>query len=965
MRILFLLCILCMQQLSSQRVAPPAFFEQIDREFPHHPAGLSAAVSWEHCRWEWIGPNMPEACNGKPIPIGFMGWLADGKGLFRENADLVEDATGIPFDSLLTSPQNELRAWHKALDAVLDGVQDPLPQDWLWAAALISYIPSEAMCGSTTPLAFWLDEVLRAWAHLGGPEIKLEELIPEGLPESLHLRSGNDPLAAWNPAPSCNYNSRQGVPPSAITIHTMQGSFAGTIAWFQHCPSNVSCHYLVRSSDGYLLQMVDEADRAWHVGTENNYTIGIEHEGFVSNPAWYTDSMYVSSAGLSRRIAVRHGIDTLRTAWWPWAAATQYRYAFRPGSCTRTKGHQHYPNQTHTDPGLHWNWMRYARSMAQIPTPLDFGGASGQWSYPVSGSYPNDDLRAWRITVPSGRVRLSFTHFDTESDWDYLMVYDGSDALAPLLGSFDGQQLPGPIESSGNSLYVLFLSDCATQRTGFSCTWQQLNGQPGDSIAPQTQIPQSAQWISADFNQMFLDSDAGGSGLHQTFWLAASYDGLDYKGNTGKGMLAEFFDGPPGALHSGWSILSGSWQQGSGRVVQQQTIPQAIISMPLQQQAGGRFYSWRSALHNYQGQGSASFYFLADSSAGPGRNHSLRLYWDVNGQARLDRCSQGQCSPLMTWQTAIQAGQTHHWLVASTDSTVRIWLDGAWLGEAAYSPLLGSKTWVSIEAANSVFALEELLSGPQRSPSQPIWVQTQAWPPGHLPNPNPNPTLPAGKIMAFATDKAGNMGSLEELTYHMDFTPPSIPPYVLDGIFSDVDTLHQLLRPGSWGASDDPHSGLAAYQWCLGNVPGQCNLVAWQSLAGAQSINQPMALTEGNWTFLSVRAENQAGLLSGIASSNGAVYVGASAHIENQQIQTLRVWPNPFTGEIHLKGKGMQGRLIRLLDMQGREVKSVVWPLDGDKQFSWIFERPAPGVYILHIEGIPALRVICSGIDNF
>jgi hypothetical protein len=270
-----------------------------------------------------------------------------------------------------------------------------------------------------------------------------------------------------------------------------------------------------------------------------------------------------------------------------------------------------------------------------------------------------------------------------------------------------------------------------------------------------------------------------------------------------------------------------------------------------------------------------------------------------------------------------------------------------------------------MEVTQSVFALEELLSGPQRNPSQPVWVQTQAWPPGHLPNPNPNPALPAGKILAFATDGAGNVGPMEQLNYPLDFTPPSIPSYVLDGIFSDLDTLHQLMRPGSWGASDDPHSGLAAYQWCLGSVPGQCDLIPWQTAAGAQSINQPMALTEGSWTFLSVRAENQAGLLSGIASSNGAVYVGGSSQLENHPVQTLRVWPNPFTGEIHLKGKGLQGRTIRLLDMQGREVKSVVWPLEAQQQFQWVFERPAPGVYLLQIEGIPALRVVCSGMDNF
>lgn len=112
---------------------------------------------------------------------------------------------------------------------------------------------------------------------------------------------------------------------------------------------------------------------------------------------------------------------------------------------------------------------------------------------------------------------------------------------------------------------------------------------------------------------------------------------------------------------------------------------------------------------------------------------------------------------------------------------------------------------------------------------------------------------------------------------------------------------------------------------------------------GRGTIHKPAhGIDGGNLDLLSVRAENQAGLLSGIASSNGAVYVGASSQIENQEVQTLRVWPNPFTGEIHLKGKGLQGRLVRLLDMQGREVKSVVWPLEAQQQFDWVLNVRIP-----------------------
>ncbi|MEJ7698377.1 MAG: N-acetylmuramoyl-L-alanine amidase [Pyrinomonadaceae bacterium] len=94
-----------------------------------------------------------------------------------------------------------------------------------------------------------------------------------------------------------------------VTIHTTQGSYTSAINWFKNCAAGVSAHYVIRSSDGQITQMVREADKAWHVGTSNGYTVGIEHEGYVSDPGtWYTDAMYNASALLSRDILNSRGL---------------------------------------------------------------------------------------------------------------------------------------------------------------------------------------------------------------------------------------------------------------------------------------------------------------------------------------------------------------------------------------------------------------------------------------------------------------------------------------------------------------------------------------------------------------------------------------------------------------------------------------------------------------------------------
>ncbi|NUO58110.1 MAG: N-acetylmuramoyl-L-alanine amidase, partial [Hamadaea sp.] len=146
------------------------------------------------------------------------------------------------------------------------------------------------------------------------------------------------PPAHWVPASTSNYSAGRSSAITTIVIHVTQGSYAGTINWFQNPAAQVSAHYVVRSSDGDITQMVREEDTAWHVRNSNPYSLGIEHEGYVDDPGWFTDSMYRASAGLTRYLADKWGLPKNRTA---------------------IKGHNEMPGNDHTDPGPYWNWDYY------------------------------------------------------------------------------------------------------------------------------------------------------------------------------------------------------------------------------------------------------------------------------------------------------------------------------------------------------------------------------------------------------------------------------------------------------------------------------------------------------------------------------------------------------------------------------------------------------------------------------
>lgn len=183
-------------------------------------------------------------------------------------------------------------------------------------------------------------------------EVLVEE-VPTGdagMPQPQSLDYGP---ARWVASPYHSARSSY----SSVTIHTAQGSYAGTISWFQNNPYRVSAHYVIRSSDGQVTQMVRENRAGHHVRSHNSTTLGIEHEGYVNNSSWYTTAMYNASAALVRHFCARYPAISCSAAY---NGSAHSGVVVLPTS-VRIKGHQHYSGQTHTDPGINWDWRRYHR----------------------------------------------------------------------------------------------------------------------------------------------------------------------------------------------------------------------------------------------------------------------------------------------------------------------------------------------------------------------------------------------------------------------------------------------------------------------------------------------------------------------------------------------------------------------------------------------------------------------------
>jgi hypothetical protein len=208
-----------------------------------------------------------------------------------------------------------------------------------------------------------------------------------------------------------------------IVIHDTETPYNATIALFQNPLAYVSSHYVLRSSDGQVTQMVENKNVAWHAGNwyVNTHAIGIEHEGYaVTGATWYTEQLYHASARLVRYLADEYHV---------------------PRDRAHIIGHDDVPgptaaNQTamHWDPGPYWDWGHYMALIGARPTPH---GDSR-----IVTINPN-----WATNMPPVSYCDPTCHNLPPQSTSFVYLHTAPSDTAPLL---DDPALPGPGTTQAN-----------------------------------------------------------------------------------------------------------------------------------------------------------------------------------------------------------------------------------------------------------------------------------------------------------------------------------------------------------------------------------------------------------------------------------------------------------------------------------------------------------------------------------
>ncbi len=323
-----------------------AVFESAGREF-NVPAALLKSMSWSLTRYEMVASE--GEFEGVP---GAWGVMALSPALIAEAAPLAL----VTEEAARSDVSANVRAAAAWLSQQANTTQIDRSKLLAWAPVIAEYSKLD-VAGRQ---AFVRGEVyanLKLGIGRFSDELALEELessvgeyseVLQGLARAPDYGAG-----VWRPSP--NFNTRGGVSPKFVVIHTCEGSYSSCWSWLTNTAAGTSAHYVVNTTGTEVSQLVKEADRAWHIGatydcannsnklcnlngsSSNTHSVGIEHAGFASQtsfPAGQIDA----SAKLTCSITKKWNI---------------------PRDRFHVVGHGQLQPYNRTDPGANWPWTSF------------------------------------------------------------------------------------------------------------------------------------------------------------------------------------------------------------------------------------------------------------------------------------------------------------------------------------------------------------------------------------------------------------------------------------------------------------------------------------------------------------------------------------------------------------------------------------------------------------------------------
>eukprot|EP00092_Neocalanus_flemingeri_P020556 GFUD01022269.1.p1 GENE.GFUD01022269.1~~GFUD01022269.1.p1 ORF type:complete len:511 (+),score=90.91 GFUD01022269.1:17-1549(+) len=117
------------------------------------------------------------------------------------------------------------------------------------------------------------------------------------------------------------------------------------------------------------------------------------------------------------------------------------------------------------------NCPGYDAGYGEMYQPISSGENSGILASPgFPRNYPNSIYETYEITAAYGPIDISFSHFDTEPDYDIVNIHDRDGTV--LLEYASGSSIPRNIKSKTKNVIVEFTTDSEVALTGWKLKWE-------------------------------------------------------------------------------------------------------------------------------------------------------------------------------------------------------------------------------------------------------------------------------------------------------------------------------------------------------------------------------------------------------------------------------------------------------------------------------------------------------------
>jgi PKD repeat protein/N-acetyl-anhydromuramyl-L-alanine amidase AmpD len=398
-----------------------------------------------------------------------------------------------------------------------------------------------------------------------------------------------------------------------------------------------------------------------------------------------------------------------------------------------------------------------------------------------------------------------------------------------------------------------------------------------DWSGPLTTPSITGTWKTTDFTATFSDVDAL-SGVQEKYYNVNQYNGTDWVANGANGFIHDDFENTVG---SNWQTVAngGTWTIVNHQLSQtDEAATNSNLYTALTQSAAYTYlYHWTgTATGSSTTLKRFGLHFFADDATLTNRGNSYLAFFRFD-QNRIE-IQKGTSNTLVYADTIpndLTPGMVYDYKVSYCPASglINVYLNNLLMLSWTDPSPITSGSYISLRSGNCNITIDNLEVYRSRGASQMVTVGTGTT--KDVQFDNPSPTQPSCMIKSMAIDKLHNISAAGSLNVNIDRTAPNTFT-VNDGTGSDIDTTTSTTTlSANWTASSDANSGIAKYWYAIGTTAGATNVVAWTNNSLNTTVTKTgLSLTPGQMYYVSVKAENGAGLQT-VVNSDG-IYIASS-----------------------------------------------------------------------------------------